>query len=77
VRSRNDFPRQARPGRARAGFYIHLAAYLVVNALLVGVNLLATPGRLWFYWPLLGWGIGVLAHALAVFGLPLLRPSRE
>jgi len=21
---------------------------------------------LWFYWPLLGWGIGILAHGLAV-----------
>jgi hypothetical protein len=22
---------------------------------------------LWFYWPLLGWGIGILAHGLAVY----------
>jgi hypothetical protein len=72
VRRRNDFPRHA-----RAGFSIHLVTYLAVNALLVGVNLLATPGRLWFFWPLLGWGAGLLAHALAIFALPLLRPSRE
>ncbi len=71
MRSRNDFPRPA-----RAGFYIHLAAYLIVNGLLVGVNLLATPGRLWFFWPLLGWGAGLLAHALAAFALPLLRSPR-
>lgn len=77
MRSRNDFPRHARAGRVRVGFYIHLAAYVVVNALLVGVNLLTTPGRLWFFWPLLGWGTGLLAHALAAFALPLLRPSRE
>jgi uncharacterized membrane protein len=77
VRNRDDFSGHARTGRARAGFYIHLAAYLAVNAALVGVNLLTTPGRLWFLWPLLGWGIGLLAHALAAFGLPLLRPSRE
>ncbi len=25
-------------------------------------------GRVWFYWPLLGWGIGVVAHGFAVFG---------
>src|SRR5262249_12694111 len=25
-------------------------------ALLVCVSLLSTPARLWFYWPLLGWG---------------------
>ncbi|MCI0513202.1 2TM domain-containing protein, partial [candidate division KSB1 bacterium] len=23
----------------------------------------------WFYWPLLGWGIGVLSHGIAIFGL--------
>ena len=32
--------------------------------LLIAVNLLTTPDRLWFYWPLLGWGIGILAHGL-------------
>jgi hypothetical protein len=77
MRSRNDYhPRPARrAGGARAGFLIHLAIYLIVNALILGVNLLASPGNLWFYWPLLGWGVGLAAHALAVFALPLLRPS--
>jgi 2TM domain len=28
-----------------------------------------TPGGWWFYWALLGWGIGILAHALSVFGI--------
>jgi uncharacterized membrane protein len=48
------------------GFLFHLAAYLFVNFLLVAINLLTTPNELWFYWPLLGWGIGILAHGLAV-----------
>ena len=76
MRSHNDFPRPARAGRASAGFYIHLAAYLAVNALLFCVNLLSTPARLWFYWPLLGWGVGLAAHALAAFALPRLRSPR-
>ncbi len=25
-------------------------------------------GHVWFYWPLLGWGICVVAHGFAVFG---------
>jgi len=25
--------------------------------------------HLWFQWPLLGWGIGIVAHALALFAL--------
>ncbi len=52
---------------AKIGFYIHLAVYVGVNALLIIVNLTNSPQYLWFKWPLLGWGIGVLFHGLAVF----------
>ena len=48
------------------GFRYHLIIYAVVNALLIIINLSTTPDKLWFYWPLLGWGIGILAHGLAV-----------
>jgi len=51
----------------KVGFYIHLAVYLVVNAGLILFNLLAVPGKVWAVWPLLGWGIGLLFHGLAVF----------
>ena len=44
------------------GFFFHFSAYVLVNAILIAVNLLLTPDKLWFYWPLLGWGIGILAH---------------
>ena len=49
-------------------FYQHLVSYVVVNAFLVVVNLLTSPGYKWFVWPLLGWGIGVALHAAGVFG---------
>ena len=57
------------------GFLIHLAAYLSVNFLLLVINLLTTPNELWFYWPLLGWGIGILAHGLAVHFALRRRPQ--
>ena len=60
---------QGSASKAWRGLYIHLTAYVVVNALLVGINLATTPDRLWIQWPLLGWGIGVVAHAAAVFML--------
>ncbi len=56
--------------RRLQGFYIHLAAYVGVNALLVGINLLTSPGVFWAVWPILGWGIKLGAHAVAVFGGP-------
>ena len=49
------------------GFFIHLTAYVAVNVALVGINLFLTPARLWFVWPLAGWGIGILAHLMAAY----------
>jgi hypothetical protein len=51
----------------KLGFYIHLAAYLLVNALLIVLDLMTSPGTYWFMWPLIGWGIGVSVHGLGVF----------
>ncbi|MBI3864381.1 MAG: 2TM domain-containing protein [Planctomycetia bacterium] len=53
--------------RALKGFYGHFAVYLVINLFLAVVNLAASPSVLWFVWPLLGWGIAVAMHAVAVF----------
>jgi hypothetical protein len=53
--------------QALKGFYIHASAYVLVNIALFVINVLVGGGW-WFYWPLLGWGIGLGVHALAVFG---------
>ena len=52
---------------AKLGFYIHLAAYVLVNLLLLAINLRTNPGRLWFLWSLCGWGVGVICHGVSVF----------
>ena len=49
-------------------FYSHLFVYLAVNAGLFLLNILTSPRHLWFYWPLIGWGIGLAIHGLSVFG---------
>jgi 2TM domain-containing protein len=49
------------------GFYIHATIYVLVNVLLMAVNLGTSRGKIWFFWPLLGWGIGLAAHGLSVF----------
>ena len=49
-------------------FYTHLGVYVLVNLSLFLRNILISPDNLWFYWPLLGWGIAVVIHALSVFG---------
>lgn len=50
------------------GFYIHLIVYVLVNLFLFVLNMLTSPRYLWFYWPLIGWGIGVVGHAFSVIG---------
>ena len=53
---------------ALRGFYGHLSAYVIVNLGLFLLNITMSPERLWFYWPLMGWGIGLVLDAVRVFG---------
>ena len=53
--------------RKLKGFYLHLAQYVVVVTLLLGINLWTRPQYLWVGWVAMGWGIGVLFHGLRVF----------
>lgn len=59
--------RAERRVRAMTGFYIHLAVFVAVMALLLVLNLMDTSDW-WVQWPLLGWGLGVAGHWWAVFG---------
>lgn len=49
------------------GFYVHVFIFALVMLGLGAINF-AVGGPWWVLWVLLGWGIGVLAHALTVFG---------
>lgn len=54
----------------RTAFRIHLTTYVGVQILIFVVWLLVLglggTGHPWFLYPLLGWGVGVLAHYAAV-----------
>jgi hypothetical protein len=64
---RETYERASKRVAARISFFIHLTVYVVVNLLLLAINLLSDRAHLWFYWPLFGWGIGLLFHGLSVF----------
>jgi hypothetical protein len=49
------------------GFYGNLTSFIGVNIVLIFINLYTTPNHLWFYWPLIWWGVGVVFHGLKVF----------
>jgi len=50
--------------RVNAGFWIHLACYIVVVSGLAILNYQRNPNNLWVLWVAGGWGIGIAAHAL-------------
>ena len=39
------------------GFYGNLTSYIVLNIFFFILNMVTSPEHLWFYWPLLGWGV--------------------
>ena len=53
--------------KAKYGFYVHVSVYAAVMTLLVLINLMSSPGTLWFIWPLIGWGFAVALHGVRVF----------
>lgn len=60
------------------GFYIHLSQYLIVIPGLAVINLLTGSDYMWFVWPALGWGLGVVAHGASVFSaVPFLNGDWE
>jgi hypothetical protein len=53
--------------QARSGFVIHALIYLLANGGMFAIWFLTGRGYPWFLWPVVGWGIGVAAHAIAIF----------
>ena len=52
----------------KLAFRSHVLAYAVVNAGLVVIYMMTSFGDyFWPIWPMLGWGIGVGAHAASVY----------
>ena len=50
------------------GFYGNLISYCVVIPFLAFINYKTYWGFQWFWFPLAGWGIGLLIHAFSIFG---------
>ena len=60
------------------GFYGNLMSYAIVITGLAILNLVTYPNYLWFLWPALGWGIGVIFHGMSVFNaVPFLGKDWE
>lgn len=52
--------------RAKTGFVIHLLVYVIINTGLVLTWWFSSASYPWFLWPLFGWGVGLVSHALTL-----------
>lgn len=50
-------------------FYGNLASYCITIPFLIFINLYTKNSYHWFWWPTLGWGVGLASHAFQVFGV--------
>jgi len=68
--SNDDIDRLARRrAGAKLGWYAHAAVYLIVNLFLFALSEYALGERRWSIYPMLGWGLGLALHGVAVFVL--------
>ncbi|MGE7636009.1 2TM domain-containing protein [Bacillus paramycoides] len=58
-------------------FYIHLTVYILVNLMLFLINMISDSSKLWFLYPLGGWGIGIVIHGLTTLPLGIFGKKWE
>lgn len=50
------------------GFYGHLISYVIIIPVIIYINLRFVPDFHWFWYSLLGMGVGLFFHWLGIFG---------
>ncbi len=63
------YRKAARRVRELKSFYSNLISYCLVIPFLIFVNLMTSREYYWFWWPMLGWGLGLSFHAMQTFGV--------
>lgn len=69
-KSKSEYDKARKRVRAKKEFYQHLTSYLVMSLFFFLLNAVTSFGSWWFYWPILGWGVGLVFHYFDVFGFP-------
>ena len=63
------YQKAARRVKDLRDFYSNLISYCLVIPFLIFINLRTSPGYHWFWWPMFGWGLGLILNAIKVFGV--------
>ena len=51
-------------------FWAHFWSWAITSIFLLALNLFTSPGYLWAFFPIAGWGLGLAFHYFDVFGYP-------
>ncbi len=70
MRQKDKYKRARQRVKAKKGFYGHLSSYISTGIFFFGLNMLTDPYEVWWYIPMLAWGVGLGIHYCSVFGLP-------
>jgi hypothetical protein len=62
---------------AKLGWFTHAAVYVIVNTFLFLISTEGFGTRRWSFVPMLGWGLGLALHGVAVFLLGAGSELRE
>ncbi len=63
------YERASRRVKDLKGFYSNLISYCLVIPFLIFINLRFSSAYYWFWWPMLGWGLGLILNAIKIFGI--------
>lgn len=78
-----DFTKEQRYYKAQKrvkeikGFYTHLTIYCCIIPVIIFINLKYEPSFHWFWFSVLGWGMGLFFHWMAIFGYRLLGFGKD
>ncbi len=68
--SKDEIYQATKRVKKKKKFYKHLTSFVSVNIFFLFLNLLTSPGELWFFYPMMGWGLGLIFHYVDTFGIP-------
>ncbi len=68
INDNNKYIRAKKRVEELKGFYGNVVAYCVVIPFLIFINYRTSWDHKWFFYPMFGWGIGVVIQAFIVFG---------
>ena len=77
MKTNDPYEKARKRVKTKKEFYQHFNSYVSVGAFLLVLNIVTSFGDWWFFYPMMGWGIGLAIHFMTVFGIPGMEHGAE